>query len=382
MTAIRLIGALGVASLLCAGAVTAQVPARTFALYEENDAFATSDSAYTQGIRLLWNFSVWKGKAWSPIYGVTSLISPVRWALGKPAQKILNPCVPRIMRGPGRPCGTIGFSLGQTMYTPATLTTSALRPDDRPYAGYLFASGGFDVLYDHAEVSTELMLGVTGPASLAREAQSLAHWTWSSDRPRPRGWGNQIHGSPHAMLVNNYSWRPGGLEYCRYGCDGSYAEGRVFDVTPRAELALGTLMTRVSPGMLIRLGSRFPETMNAQRIPTTASTADTTGLQLWWMGFFSFDGRFLAHNALISGTPWADGYAGGWRDSSRIETRHALYERALGIAVGWRAATISIQHVTRGAEYSPGGGPHKFGSVSIAIHSPERAARPRVPSSR
>jgi len=266
----------------------------------------------------------------------------------------------------------VGFSLGQTEYTPSDLLADTLQPGDRPYAGHLFVSGGWSVTYRRTIVATELMMGVTGPPSLAREAQSLAHWTWSSNSPKPLGWDHQLKTTVHVELVNQYLWHA--LEACRpkdgsRQCDGTYEENRFFDLSPRAELALGSLMTRVSGGAVARLGYRFPDALNVQRIPVTASGSERTSKQPWGMVFVMADGRLVGHNALLSGSPLVDGAPSGWRELKRIDTKHTLGEWAYGLAVGSRWASLVWQRAWRGAEYAPGGGSHKYGSIMLALHA-------------
>ena len=345
---------------------------RSFSLYEENDAFASSDSSYTQGLRLTWDFAVWSDR-WNPAFRLTSLYALRDRVTGKRTPAVTRPCRAQTPRSQ-RPCGTTSVGIGQTMYTPSNLLIEGPQPNDRPYAGYLFAGVTRSVLFKRSQVSSDVIVGVTGPPSLAQLTQGLAHWTWSSDSPQPQGWDNQLRTMLHVTLLNQ-SVLPRVVEFCLKAkpCDGRYNEGRVADLTPRTELVIGTLMTRVSPGLTLRLGYNFPDVTGLQRIPTTRSWgAEARSLSPWVMGFGTYDHRFVGHNALLSGSV-PDGDPGGWRSIGRIGTDHSFGEYAYGVAVGFRYATVVRQWVTRGGEYSPAGGAHRFGAMSLSIHAPARA---------
>ena len=62
----------------------------------------------------------------------------------------------------------------------------------------------------------------------------------------------------HVSLVNQYALRL--VEVCtgRFKCDGTYDEQRWFDITPRLETIIGTLMGRISLGETVRLGYGLP----------------------------------------------------------------------------------------------------------------------------
>jgi lipid A 3-O-deacylase len=348
----------------------------SWTLYEENDAFATSDSTYTQGLRLNWNYAVWKPR-WNRKFSVASLSFLVPPLSRK--NREIDECVPLGERVE-RPCGSIIFGLGQTMYTPSDLTTPVLQTDQRPYAGYLWVSYGMAVNYPLGVISSQLQLGITGPPSLAQDAQSLAHWTWAHDSPQPQGWGNQIKTMPQVALVNQYSGRWPFMEYCRSGCNGAYTEHRIVDFTPRAQLDLGFPMTRASTGGMVRLGYGFPDILNADRIAVSAPPASAraidefiNNLAPWIMAFASADGRAVAWNQLLSGT-FADRGPNGWHTIKQIDTNHLVWETSYGVGVGSTYATIIYQRVSRGAEYHPNGGTHHYGAISFTIHSPPPAA--------
>ncbi|HYD53413.1 MAG TPA: lipid A-modifier LpxR family protein, partial [Gemmatimonadaceae bacterium] len=312
------------------------------------------------------------------------------------------PCQPtdtRDTREDGR-CLLLDLGIGQTMYTPDSLTDPHLEPRDRPYAGFLFASVGATSLdaprmrdpesrFVMTQLSNMVIVGVTGPLAQARETQSLAHWTWSSGAVRPLGWHNQLRNAPQAALVTELHARPAGWELCnirngqgkRIGC-GSIDERRQFDVTPRAEAVIGTYLRRASLGTVVRAGSRFPDVVSLSRIPTTRifGRAREEGRSVWkrivpepywWYGFAALDGRYVQHNSFIEGG-YRDGGTDGWRSRRLIDARRTLAEGAVGVSVGNSSMTLTVQHIHRTPEYDVRDAPrakgmHRYVTLNLAM---------------
>ena len=344
---------------------------RTFTFTDENDVFGgTSDSSYTQGLRAAWEFAAWNPN-WNTTVRDMAFLPVFEWALRKHFAAPKRACTPRMPRSM-LPCGTVGFSVGQTQYTPPDIITSAVQPNARPYAGYLFGAFTRTMVFSGGAVSSELQAGVVGPLSLGQDGQSFAHWTWSAGSAQPQGWRHQLKNMPHVSLVNLYALRVG--EYCSgpNQCDGTYAEQRWFDATARLETTIGTLMDRASLGQTIRVGYGFPALTGPQRIPVTkAFGARDQDPARWGYVFLTTDQRFVAYNALLTGSiPDSD-----WRRQSRIRTDHVFGEYALGFALGYRRFSAMYQYVTRESEYKPFGGLHRFGSVSLAFHASQVASR-------
>jgi len=352
---------------------------RSFTILEENDAFggAKSDNDYTQGLRLGYDFAVWNrhwdsGFRWQSLLVLGDLV-------GARVPSIVRPCADdaKVQR---RPCGTVAVSIGQQEYTPTDLTATALVPTERPYAGYLWLGFARTALFSRGQITSEIDLGFVGPPAVAKETQSLAHWTWASNRPQPQGWGHQLGNAPHLSLINQYAYRV--AQFCgRRGCDGSYDEARWLDVAPRVSLTAGTLMTRASFGGTVRIGLRIPETLARQTITITRTTDPSTRERRspdWWrrrrpwmMAIASLDRHVVGHNTLLSGS-WADVGPGEWREQRRIATAHWVPEHSFGIGAGTSEATLMWQWVTRGAEYTPARGQHRYGSITIGFHQPAR----------
>ena len=352
--------------------------ARTFSLYEENDAIsATGDDSYTQGIRLTWDFLTWPSIAHVFERGL-SLRGIANWLPGVTMQDVFDPCSPQRTRNvPATPCGSVSFGISQTIFTPADILNPNLQRDDRPYSGLLMFNAGIGVREGAWQHTTDLVFGMMGPQSHAQSTQSLAHWTWAQGSPMPRGWDHQLRNAFQVGLIQSIGHHT--IELCRRGCTGAYAERRWFDVTPRAELVASTFMLRGTVGVTARGGKRFPDALIGQRIPATGrppEAANRRSPQWWWAAIASADQRAVAYNAFLEGS-YADRGPNDWQEQRLIDRKRSIDEWALGFALGNRSGSATAQWVSRSPEWTvrPGAGQasptkrHAFVTLLFAIHA-------------
>ena len=95
----------------------------------------------------------------------------------------------------------LGFFLGQNIYTPRDIRTSEAQPNDRPWAGWLYAGWALQhlTLEPRPVLDTlELNVGVIGPPALAKQVQT--QWHKLIGAPEPRGWAHQLPTEPGFML--------------------------------------------------------------------------------------------------------------------------------------------------------------------------------------
>ena len=95
----------------------------------------------------------------------------------------------------------LGFFVGQNIYTPRDIRTSEAQPNDRPWAGWLYAGWALQhlTLEPRPVLDTlELNIGVIGPPALAKQVQT--EWHKLIGAPEPRGWAHQLPTEPGLML--------------------------------------------------------------------------------------------------------------------------------------------------------------------------------------
>ena len=123
-----------------------------------------------------------------------------------------------------------GYIVGQNMYTPRDISLADPPPDDRPYAGWLYATIGLGVESAGQTDFFALTVGVVGPASLAEQSQKAIHEITGS--PHPQGWDTQLKNEPGIELAYQRRWRN--------VATGTFA-GLELDLTPHAGGALGNV---------------------------------------------------------------------------------------------------------------------------------------------
>lgn len=190
---------------------------RYFRLQFDNDILDNTDRFYTNGIRF-------------------EYICPA--LSGSPSSKLMIP-----YWRPG--INYYGMSIVQNMYTASKTKVGGIQYGDRPFASYLYISA-FKITNDPVHLlrqTSDLQVGVIGPASLGGNVQTLFHESVPTN-DKPLGWEYQIEND----LLLNYAV--------------TYEKGIVSH--PHIELnltsngILGTVYTEFSAGFHFRTGAMQP----------------------------------------------------------------------------------------------------------------------------
>ena len=202
----------------------------TWRLEFVNDVFFDSDNGITAGLSLQHHSAAAPG--WDSLRGVSRL----RRGIG------------RLLRIPrdGGVCRA-GLAIGQLMQTPTDLTRRDLIAEDVPYAGVLALQSGWYAYSDTTFRGFELMVGVSGPLSLAGPSQRGIHRL--IDCTIPQGWDNQL---ANELLLN--LGIAGKRKLLRLGGDG----GAALDLALGGEAALGNFLTHAGAGLELRAGINMP----------------------------------------------------------------------------------------------------------------------------
>ena len=292
---------------------------RTFSVRADNDAFDfwmlpwnRPDDEYTSGVHL--SYDGGDAPWWA------------RRILGG-----LQPCTSQ-----STACRSSGFEIGQDIYTPFVPTNGAAAPNDRPNAGWLYASQTAQSLTADRSDALTLTLGVTGPPSLAQLTQHVAHDAGPAFN-RPTDWSRQIAFEPGVMV--------------RYEHDARFATPADLpfgvELVPRAGASLGNVLTAADAGARVRFGWRMSH-------PWLPPTRD--------VGFDFLCGvsaQAVAHNLFLDGNTFENGPRVG--HEALVESGEVGFEfHARGIALGYRAVSDS-------REYAAGPKWHPWGSLVASI---------------
>src|SRR5581483_9078829 len=247
-----------------------------FTMIEENDLVFDTDRHYTQGIKLSYLFR--DNEVPQLVSRMMSLVP--KFGFEPRAEKF-------------------GIEIGQSIFTPANISTTNINVADRPYAGWLYTG----LIYQRRGLVFErfpmlqhfqMDLGIIGPDSLADKAQTWVHEVRGFDTPK--GWRHQLKDEPGIAL-----------KYQRLWLFSPWAEDpRYFEFTPTLGGSLGNVETSLRAGATLRLGINLPDDFGPQTISSLMTTdggwsPDHRGSRWGAYVFTGIEGWLVAHTVFLDG---------------------------------------------------------------------------------
>lgn len=315
--------------LLLVGNIYAQdsTQKKMFRIYEDNDFLDITgngtDNAYTNGTRL--DFFYTKKKR----------------------PRFIDHLLPKAGEGS---TNVFGWSVMQLMVTPDDLSATHYQPDDYPYAGALFLTHS---LYSYNPVKkysfqTELVAGIRGPASFAKETQILIHRLINYQKPM--GWSNQLETYP--LLNINFTAEK-----------QFYAVGNFLEIIGGAQLSAGSFIDAAGFYPLIRIGKMAPY---FDGLFNQFGSYYKNGRKIKTQFYFIAKPEeiFVAHNALMHGERMneEEDIENGTGSTRRI--RHRLTNIQFGAVLARGNFSISYLQ-THSTEYNKGLYYHNWGNFSL-----------------
>ena len=317
---------IGCALLLTAGSAHAE---HVWNLLVENDLFTGSDRHYTSGVML--NY----------IYGVQDGPRRLR-DLG--------------VRFPGIDDEDdihISFSLGNEIYTPSDIHATALLPDDRPYAGYLYFATGFSTANAKEIETWRVSIGLIGPNARGETIQNNVHRVVGSDPAQ--GWANQLDNEWIFDVAYEKKW----LNRAWTASEDWSVEA---DFIPRFIGAIGTKHDYVGVGGVFRIGYGLQNDYGPPQIRPSLPLSqfyDTRVGNSFYL-FLGMDGRYVAHNVFLDGNTF--------RDSHSVDRNDWVGELQTGFVWNNRRFRMGYTYVIRSREFKQQDEHDIFGSVTFSLH--------------
>ena len=310
---------LGILVLASAASAQDAADARSFRIVVDNDLFAVhtahpDDHDYTHGTRL-----------------IASSAGAPRWM--RALLGAARTCDDGAARRSG--CLASSIELTQEIYTPR-IDGSTPVPGERPYTGWLAGSGAVHFLSGDRLRSFRVAIGVTGPSSLAEQAQDGMH-ALLGERER-RGWDNQLdRGAGFAVAFNERT--------AVIGRDSGRVTG---SVAIEYGATAGTIRTAAHVGLQGRIGG-------GRSIWSPADLVMTPARGLY--ALTSVHQFFVAQDLFVEGS-------GDHPGAVRLPM---VQEAALGVGARRGRLALEYRHVLRGREYHAQRKAHAFGSFSLTI---------------
>ena len=297
-----------------------------FSILFENDIFYDADHDYTNGVALAYTTAPDDTPRW--------LVDTAR------ALPFFN------QTGEVR----ARYALGQNMYTPHDLSLANPPATDRPYAGFLYGAIGLADDTGTGLDQLQVMLGMVGPASLARESQKFVHAIFN-DR-KPMGWATQLHNEPGLVIEYNRS--------VKLIAPQSLA-GAIFDIEPNFGAAIGNVYDYAGIGIMARLGFNLPKDYGPMRIQPSLPGSDyfepSAGLGAYV--FAGVDGRAVARNLFLDGN--------SFEHSRSVDKLNLVGDVIVGAAITFDAFRLAFTHDIRTREYKTQPADDQFGAVDLTF---------------
>lgn len=305
-----------------------------FSVIEENDLVVDTDRHYTQGIKISYMQS--DGVMPDFLDRFSKVAPTLGFELGT---------------------NKFGYEIGQNIFTPADIQQTQLIPNDRPYAGWLYT--GFVLQRRGATFGTnvavlenlQLDLGIIGPWSLAKEAQTWVHEVRGF--ATPKGWSHQLHNEPGLDLKYERSWRWPAVQSNPWG----------IDFIPRAGFNLGNVETSSRISGTVRAGWNLPDDFAPQIIdsittPEGGLSKDPDARHPY--GLYVFGG---AEGKAIGYTAFLDGNL--WQSSHHVEKNALVAEMFTGMVLVLNPVELGFTYVYRTDEFKLQTQRDGFGSIFI-----------------
>jgi lipid A 3-O-deacylase len=275
-----------------------------------------------------------------------------------------DPCLPRIARAvnhyldwlqeDGYPQRNMVFSISQGLYTPQDRYRRDLITDDRPYAGILLASIGYNARQGNNLRSSQLRFGVVGPLSMGFQVQNAWHKMLGIDQFK--GWDNQLNNEPVVQLVHERMHREANetvLAKNRWGQDLIYHWGG----------AVGNLASYLNAGAEWRFGWRLPDDFGSSPLrPAGENTAPPQSIKAGnaWAShlFVTVDARMVLNNITLDGNTFAE--------SHHVNKRSFVADVGYGLVITKGLWKLAFARYHRTREFDTQKDLPVFGSVTIS----------------
>ncbi len=292
----------------------------------ENDIFYQSDNNYSSGLSVIWVPTENGVPNWAE-----NIASWAPW-LDKTGEL------------------HYGYAFGQTMYTAKDITLENPPLDDRPYAGFLYASIGMAISSGQQLDQLSFTLGVVGPMSGTEHSQEIIHRIVGSEEPM--GWDTQINNEAGIILTYQRSWRE--LKTSSY-------LGNEVEITPHFGGALGNIYTYLNTGITLRYGEHLPLDFGPPRIqPSIQGSGFFAARQPFnWYLFAGIEIRAVGRNIFLDGNTF--------RDSRSVEKELWVGDFQWGAVLTFETCRLSYTHVSRSKEFEGGPESHQFGALSLTM---------------
>ena len=237
-----------------------------------------------------------------------------------------------------------GFGIEHRMFTPYSIVSPDSISNDRPYSSYLIVTN-FSVLIkpkQHLKMSTEIGIGVLGPAAAGKQIQSAIHKL--IDSARPIGWGNQLNNS----FIFDYQFR---IE------KGFFTPWIADHLIPIGEVRVGTLQNKLAVGLMVKFGNSIKYLSGINEVTNSKN-------QFIWDWVFEAKFQEVFFDATLQG-----GLMNGDELDKTLNTQNVLstqYHLRTGVNIYYSNIFLRFMANYSSTDFASGVS-HKYGSINFGF---------------
>ncbi|MBV33995.1 MAG: hypothetical protein CMP47_00770 [Rickettsiales bacterium] len=295
----------------------------------ENDLFAGKDGGYTNGIGYSWGYG--------PYTDFSESNAP-SWLVDMGEFLFIDASDDKEK--------AVSYSIFQGMQTPEDIESEELIENDLPYAGLLGWRGTLYAWDNDVADQFSLIMGMVGPASLAKDTQKAVHHITGSDKPR--GWKNQLHNEFVFSVTGQRSWR----------FAVGNGDGMGMDFLTFASASAGTYNSEVATSAMFRYGSGLEQSFPAVSILPGRDINPLAGAESehFYM-FFGAQARYAFNDIFVDGNTF--------RDSHSVTLKHEGFILSTGAVWSWQQWGMIFSLAETSSTFEERPGKARFGSLSI-----------------
>lgn len=306
--------------------LAAPAHAGTLSLVVENDSVGGTDRNYTNGLLLSYLFEDRKGPDLA--YRLADKI----WGQDEDGPRHFS------------------LALGHSIYTAESRTALELRPDEHPYAAWLYLQGGLITTQKTYTDVLKLEIGVIGPAAIGEAVQNNFHDLIGVERAE--GWSNQLRNEPGLSTHFDRTW---------HGVTYETKDGFGVRINPHAGASLGNVLIEARTGFTVSIGRYLDVQFPAARIkPGLSLPTKTASKKLYWNAFLGLEGRAVAHNLFLDGN--------SFRNGPSVDRKPFTGDVQFGMTLGTGQVSGSVTYIIRAKEFETQTSVQQFGSFTLSYH--------------
>lgn len=284
----------------------AKEPTKLFRVYEEDDFFNITghgtDKSYSNGTRLDFLYQKKDGN---------NRFFPDRW-MPKAGDSSKN---------------MYGWGLMQIMVTPSDISIKEYQPHDYPYSGALLASHSLYSFNPQKKymLQTDVLAGIRGPASGAKEVQTWFHNLINYQKPE--GWDNQLRTMP--LLNVNFTAEK-----------QFYSVRNFMEINGGTSIGVGSLADAFMVYPLLRIGKMAPYFDGYfNQLGSYKSNGKTEKMQYYFV--FKPMTSIIAYDALVQGKRENEDSEPQEYASDKLKIKHFVTDIQLGAVLARGNCSIS-----------------------------------------